>query len=399
MTDGSSSNGSAICLYAPFCILPPAIYLSGMRTLLLLFLISTGLTAQHQHDHKHDRAIHFPDTKNYQTLIVDLHTHSVFSDGSVWPDIRVEEAVRDGLDALAFTEHLEYQPHQADIPHPDRNRATELGTALAKPHDLMIIPGAEITRDLPPGHSNALFIQDANKLNVKDAYAAFAEAKRQNAFVFWNHPNWVAQQKNGVATLSPMHQKLIDQDMLHGIEVVNDLTISKEALAIALEHDLTIIGTSDVHGLVDWQYHIHEGGHRPVTLVLAEARTQDAVEAALRAGRTVAYFEQTLVGREDNLLSLMETTLTAHDAAYRGPSSVLDVNLANDGDCELLLENISGYSLQSDLGIIRVPPHSEVAISVMTLEQQAETTLRFKVLNAVTSPDDRLEVSLTVRTE
>lgn len=370
-----------------------------MRTLLLLLLFSAGLTAQHKHDHAHTRAIHFPDTEDYVTLIVDLHTHSVFSDGSVWPDIRVEEAVRDGLDALAFTEHLEYQPHKADIPHPDRNRATELGTELARPHDLMIIPGAEITRDLPPGHSNALFIEDANKLNVKDAMDAFREAKRQDAFVFWNHPNWVAQQKNGVATLSEMHRKLIDQGMLHGIEVVNDLTISKEALAIAIAHNLTIIGTSDVHGLVDWQYHIHEGGHRPVTLVLAEARTQDAVEEALRAGRTVAYFEQTLVGLESNLRPLIQATLTAHDAAYRGPSSVLDLNLENNGDCELLLENISGYSLQSDLGIIRVPAHSEVAISVMTLEQQAETSLRFKVLNAVTAPEERLEITLKVVTE
>lgn len=34
--------------------------------------------------------------------MIDLHTHSVFSDGQVWPSIRVEEGVRDGLDALAI---------------------------------------------------------------------------------------------------------------------------------------------------------------------------------------------------------------------------------------------------------------------------------------------------------
>jgi hypothetical protein len=37
--------------------------------------------------------------------------------------IRVEEALRDGLDGIAITEHLEWQPHLKDIPHPDRNRA------------------------------------------------------------------------------------------------------------------------------------------------------------------------------------------------------------------------------------------------------------------------------------
>ncbi|HAO89312.1 MAG TPA: PHP domain-containing protein, partial [Gammaproteobacteria bacterium] len=39
-------------------------------------------------------------------MVVDLHTHSVFSDGHVWPRIRVGEAIRDGLDAMAGTEHL-----------------------------------------------------------------------------------------------------------------------------------------------------------------------------------------------------------------------------------------------------------------------------------------------------
>ena len=51
------------------------------------------------------RAIEFPDTAEFQTLVVDLHTHSVFSDGHVWPRIRIGEALRDGLDAIAITEH------------------------------------------------------------------------------------------------------------------------------------------------------------------------------------------------------------------------------------------------------------------------------------------------------
>ena len=72
------------------------------------------------------RLIEFPDTTNFKTLVVDLHTHSVFSDGHVWPNVRVSEAQRDGLDALAITEHLEYQPHRRQLPHP----ATELRLAM-----------------------------------------------------------------------------------------------------------------------------------------------------------------------------------------------------------------------------------------------------------------------------
>ena len=47
-------------------------------------------------------------------LACDFHTHTV-SDGSVWPDIRVQEALKDQLDAIAMTEHLEIQNYKDDI--------------------------------------------------------------------------------------------------------------------------------------------------------------------------------------------------------------------------------------------------------------------------------------------
>jgi hypothetical protein len=50
---------------------------------------------------------------------------------------------------------------------------------------------------------------------------------------------------------------------------VNNTTYSDDALWIALEHDLMIMVTSDIHALVDWQYDVPRGGHRPVTLVFA----------------------------------------------------------------------------------------------------------------------------------
>ena len=51
--------------------------------------------------------ISIPGIDGYQTLKCDFHIHTVFSDGSVWPNIRVEEAWREGLDAIAMTDHIE----------------------------------------------------------------------------------------------------------------------------------------------------------------------------------------------------------------------------------------------------------------------------------------------------
>ena len=60
--------------------------------------------------------IRIPNILGYQTLKCDFHIHTVFSDGNVWPTIRPEEAWREGLDAIAITDHIEYTPHEADIP-------------------------------------------------------------------------------------------------------------------------------------------------------------------------------------------------------------------------------------------------------------------------------------------
>ena len=50
--------------------------------------------------------IDIPDLEGYLTLKCDFHIHTVFSDGTVWPTVRVQEAYKEGLDAISLTEHL-----------------------------------------------------------------------------------------------------------------------------------------------------------------------------------------------------------------------------------------------------------------------------------------------------
>ncbi|MDY3932934.1 MAG: histidinol-phosphatase, partial [Muribaculaceae bacterium] len=40
------------------------------------------------------RQIHVPDIAGFTTLKCDFHLHTCFSDAAVWPDLRVEEALR-----------------------------------------------------------------------------------------------------------------------------------------------------------------------------------------------------------------------------------------------------------------------------------------------------------------
>lgn len=359
-----------------------------MRTLTLGLglLLSFFAQAQAPQLHTHDRAIHFPNLPEWETLIVDLHQHTVFSDGSVWPNIRVQEALLDSVDAISLTEHLEYQPHAADLPHPDRNRSYELASQYAKPYDLLVIHGAEITRNMPPGHSNALFIEDANKLQIEDSIEVFREVKRQGGFAFWNHPNWIAQQHNGQATMTEVHQQLVREGLLHGIEVVNDLTYSDEALQIALDYNLTILGTSDIHGVVDWQYGIAQGGHRPVTLAFCQNRSVESIKEALFARRTVVWYNNMLIGRSAWLAPLIDACLSVEKAEYQGISAVLNVHIKNDSDVEFILANRSDYNFHNAHDIITIHPNATTILEVKTEEQLELLQLEFEVLNAVTAP-------------
>lgn len=366
------------------------------KTLFTLIALLPTLALLSQTPHQHQRAIHFPDVPGYQTIVCDFHQHTVFSDGSVWPDIRVQEALRDSVDAISMTEHLEYQPHRADIPHPDRNRSYELTERSARPYDLLVIRGAEITRSLPPGHNNAIFIEDANKLLIKDSVEVFREANRQGGFVFWNHANWIAQQRDGVATMSPTHKYLVKEGLLHGIEVVNDLTYSDEALQIALDYDLAIIGTSDIHGLVDWQFNVPDGGHRPVTLALCKEKSITAIREAFFEKRTIAWFNNTLVGREEHLIPLIDACLSVEKASYIGTSQVAEVILKNDSDVEYILINKSPYTLHANIDVVILHPNTTTTIQVKTVDELNTFQLDFEVLNAVTAPGTHPSVTLIV---
>ncbi len=360
------------------------IFMKASVTFLLAVFLSLNLTAQ-DHDHKSARPIKFPSFGAYQTLSTDLHMHTVFSDGSVWPDIRVQEALMDGLDAIAMTEHLEYQPHSADIPHPDRNRAYDLALEEAKNHELIIIRGSEITRGAPIGHNNAVFISDANKMLKEKAEDAFKEAKNQGAFIFWNHPAWTAQSSQGNPILSDFQKERIQAGELHGIEVVNFGAYAQESLALALEQDLTILATSDVHGLIEWDYS-NKGLQRPVTLVFAKEKSLAALHEALKAKRTVAAYNELLIGRQEFLEPLILNSVSIHNPQYMADTEIVELILKNECSSDLIFENKSDYTFYESSPVFVLKAHEAKTLKVKTLKKLDSFELKLEALGAFYAP-------------
>ena len=56
-----------------------------------------------------------PVVKGYNCYKADLHVHTIFSDGNLSPDERVDEAWQDGLDILAITDHIETRRQERDM--------------------------------------------------------------------------------------------------------------------------------------------------------------------------------------------------------------------------------------------------------------------------------------------
>ncbi len=92
--------------------------------------------------------------------MIDLHTHSLFSDGALLPSELARRAQFAGYKALAITDHVDLSNIDFVIP-----RIAGALKDIAKYLDLTLIPGAEITH-VPPELIGKL-VSKARKLGAK----------------------------------------------------------------------------------------------------------------------------------------------------------------------------------------------------------------------------------------
>lgn len=340
--------------------------------------------------------INIPTVNGLTVLKCDFHMHTVFTDGHVWPNVRVQEAWKEGLDAISFTEHVEYTPHSADVKIGNL-RPHELAKNLAAENNLILIKGTEVTRNTPPGHFNALFIQDdknliADRANDLDEKAIQAVVD-QNAFIFWNHPGWKATQIKGSYEWIPFVEKMYQEKKLHGIEVVNGFGFHKKALDWAIDRNLTIIGNTDIHNLIAHDYNIErEGVHRTMTLVMAEDRSAESIRKALQQGKTVAWSSNYLFGKEENVRRLFDACVKM-GSAYHEKTTTNGVKtkyyeLSNNSDLHFELHLKQGKGTTK---VILYPQSSQIITA--TADQ---SKLTYEVVSTYIRSDKHLTVDFSL---
>src|SRR3972149_9790608 len=92
--------------------------------------------------------------------MIDLHTHTLFSDGELIPSELVRRAMVIGYEAIAITDHGDFSNIDFIIP-----RIADISKELSKFWKIKVIPGIELTH-IPPEAIKDLS-QKARKLGAK----------------------------------------------------------------------------------------------------------------------------------------------------------------------------------------------------------------------------------------
>ena len=357
-----------------------------------------------------------PDIPGFKTLKCDFHIHTAFSDGTVWPVFRVDEALRDGLDVISLTEHTDYERFPQDIKR-DINRSYDIATAYAKGKDITIIKGAEISPRVPPYHNNALFLKDMNlpynymkvsktDFEMKPDYTTaqlmepFTAAVKQGAFIVYNHPgNMPAWTVRDTAVFTSFHKTLFERKMLSGIEVVNSGLYNVTAHRLAMKYNLTMLCNTDEHGDLFPRY---ADTHRPMTLVFAKDRSEAAIKEALIAGRTALYFDNYLIARQDEAEAFFKAAVEAKvSRGFRRDEPALILSLTNNSDIPYTIQLTSKY-VQDDfpLGQLVIPAHKEVKVLFRAMWSYPEIAeFKMVVRNILVTADSSLETSFSLKTQ
>lgn len=326
--------------------------------------------------------LYLPEVEGFTILKCDFHLHTVFSDGNVWPVTRVQEAFFEGLDAIAITDHFEFHHLNKNDVHAmeDYNREYEIAKRSADELGVLLVPGLEITREVPTGHYNMLFIEDANQLrryinpdNPRDTTTieeTLAAGKALGGFTTWNHPPY--QNPNG-AEWKPVQQRLYDKKLIMGIEIINSGMYVPLAHQWADEKGLTKMSTTDSHGCI----RLRDGFHRAMTFVFAKDRSVAAIKEALFKGLTVGYAFNYLYGKEELLLPIFKNSLKTR--VLRRSDKEVAIEVRNVSGIPFELELIENDQYRPSTGSRKITLYGNETIALVVLKQKNATKFRNEI--------------------
>lgn len=338
------------------------------QTVVIAALFIAAISSAFAEPPRHD----FPLVGCWEVLCGDFHMHTINSDGKLTTRERVEESYNLGYDVIAITDHGKPGPYR-------------IARYVGEPLGLIVVPGFE-TGVLGKEHYVALGVpasfkpRDPHRWSEKpgektvyyqEEMQAIADA---GGILFQAHPanEWREPTDWGVK-----------QGIIVGVEIQNGygkVEAGSEPLGgvhcyshsfdWALKNNLALFANSDVHGT-------RRQGPQPVTLVFVRERTLEGVMEAIRARRTVAWFNGIICGREELVSKLVGAV----------------VSVKRSGPTQITIENCSPIAFRAELqdNTIDLPPYERAK-----LEWTGGSSVPIRWLNVWTSLTSNLEMELKI---
>jgi hypothetical protein len=146
-----------------------------------------------------------------------------------------------------------------------------------------------------------------------------------------------------------------------------------------MEKDIAPHAASDIHGINSEFYNLRQY-HRPMTLVFATERTEDAIREALFENRTIAWFGNTLAGKEEFLTAFFHAAVKINFIEETGNEKKYALKNSSDVPYFLVAENGREFV---------IPALGENLITI-----SSNTGKYFNVLNLLTSSSKNLKVEI-----
>lgn len=304
------------------------------------------------------REIILPTIDGYTLYKADFHTHTIYSDGDVTPRQRVREAWYDGLDIVAITDHLEIRtyekfmlkvlsPYSTGKPFKYQNagiankkdKSYPVMANLNAAYDeavyyterenlpIMVVRGTEIWRNTKSiGEFNALFLKDINAICHEDLFESFRRVKEQGGLIMHNHPGYT---RTTTEIAEGEQARAYAEGWIDGVEAVNSTTLYPGIISRCLDRNLFIAANTDAHRPTshDWP----AGGEffRTMTFIMAKSCTEEDIKEALKAGRTIGYTANNLVGSEKLLAAFINEAVTCRVVAENKKKGEVTYSLTN----------------------------------------------------------------------
>ena len=309
-----------------------------------------------------------PKVNGYNCYKADFHTHTMFSDADLTPRQRIREGWLDGLDIICLSDHLEYRRQEqsmlnalapynpdgkpytyypANIEGVKSDRITGVKCNFDAIYDealsfvknsglpIMLVKGIELSREpFTLGHFSALFVKDISSLYDGDIRQALRNVHAQGGLVIHNHPAY----RRTTTDKSPQQKELYDLGLIDGVEIVNDMTFYPKMIRRAVEENLIMLGSSDIHRPTSEIYGMR-GFYRTMTFILAKECTENAIREALEARRTIAYSGDQLMGEEKMLADFFNAAVDCRLLLHEAKSNKNYYQLTNNSSIKYIIRH------------------------------------------------------------